>query len=550
MTGSLQAAILTGLAAFFHISTFAQNAGDANVLSLTQSDNLRLEVLRQRTSPSLADSSAPASTPNATEVDTQDPTCLAAKVVSLVGADLIPTDTQREWVDALSGQEGCLTVGQLNGLLYRVSSWYLERGYITSQPIGFNINDQGDAVITVQQGRIGKLVASDHRLSTRGLMSDEHAVLNLRAIEQAAAQINRLGKRKVQFDVEPGELPGTSVIRLRPDGSLPTRDWSVQASVDNRDPQQLLSTLAWSGDDLWGRNENIYLSATQELNHQEILNRTQAAAISMPSGFSTYAASLYTSQRRVPLTDAGLVADTDRQALSLRWDRVFQRSRSFINSGSLELNHDRAKQRIDGVRIESASWSQAHLSAGFEFVYRTSTYGTALNLQLDKGLGGSRDRQMPQGDYTVSSLRATLMLPMAKRVTWVGVLRGQTSDDYLPGFRQFWIGGTQLVPGFRKVSHAGNSGALAEMQLNVSLPGLPDALQETNKFAHQLSLRHTQGWIAKDAQSPNAYLRSMSLHYDVQLGGASLGLSWAHPLRGQPVRREGDDWTVQLSYRY
>lgn len=550
MPSRLQAATLTGLAAFFLSHVHAQTTGDANALSLRQSDNLRLEALRQRTAPSLADAIPPSRTPDAPKVDTQDRTCLAAHAVRLVGADLIPSETQREWVDALSGQDGCLTVGQLNGVLYRVSSWYLERGYITSQPIGFSINDQGIAVVTVLQGRIDKLVASDPRISTRGLLSDEQAVLNLRAIEQAATQINRLESRKVVFDVEPGEVPGTSDIRMRPDGALPARDWSVQGSVDNRDARQLLGTLAWSGDDLLGRNENIYLSATRELNRPEILNRSQAAAISVPGGFSTFGASLYTSQSRVPLTDVGLEARTDRQALSLRWDRVLRRSRSFIGSGSLELSQDQAKQRIDDVRLASASWSQAHLSAGLDLVYLTSAYSAALNLQLDRGLGGSSDGLLPQGDYTASLMRATLVLPVMRRVTWVGVLRGQTTADYVPGFRQFWVGGTQLVPGFRRVSRAGNTGALAEMQLNVSLPGLPDEMRVTKKFGHQLSLRHTQGWIAKDAQSADAHLSSVSLHYSVEWGAASMGLSWAHPLRGQPVRPDGDDWTFLLGYRY
>lgn len=76
-------------------------------------------------------------------------------------------------------------------------------------------------------------------------------------------------------------------------------------------------------------------------------------------------------------------------------------------------------------------------------------------------------------------------------------------------------------------------------------------MRVTGTFGRQLSLRHTQGWVAKDAQGPRAHLLSgTSLRHGVQWGAASLGLSWAHRLRGQPVRPDGDDWTFPMRHRY
>lgn len=96
-----------------------------------------------------------------------------------------------------------------------------------------------------------------------------------------------------------------------------------------------------------------------------------------------------------------------------------------------------------------------------------SAHSAALNLQLHRGLSGSSNVLLPQGEYTTGLMRATLVSPVARRVTWLGVRRGQPSADCVLGFMRLWIGGTQLGPGFRRVSRAGNTGALAEMQFNV-----------------------------------------------------------------------------------
>lgn len=521
----------------------------AGLSSLRQSDSLRLEALRQRAQPKLGEAEGSA-TPQATAPDTQDRRCLQARSLRVEGASLIPQDDLAAWTDAVPVQDACIAVGDINGLLYKLSTWYMQRGYITSQPVSFAINDEGALVIQVLQGRIDKIVSTDPRISTRGLVSEPDAVLNLRVIEQAASQINRLDSRAIAIDIEPSDKPGTSIVKLRPQSALPEKDWSVQTSVDNYDAKQLSGTMALSMDNLLGHNENVYLAHTRELNQHDTVAHAYSALVNVPDGFSTYTASLYSSHSTAPIVEPSEV-DSARTSLSLKWDRVLHRSQSLITAVSIDLTHDEFLQQIGEAELQSSSWNVNHVTAGVTLQHQEAAWSGRLSLQLDHGLGGLGPQELPQANYNSTTVQASLKVPLATRWSASIMANAQYTPDYVPGFKQFWIGGPVQVPGFRHETYAGNSGATTQWQLSWQAPS-PSADGLLGKpYSHQVSLVQTTGWVFGDAQSDTRKLSSIGLQYGAVWGGLTGVLSWARPLHNSDAAvGKSDDWTFWLSHRY
>lgn len=521
----------------------------AGLSSLRQSDSLRLDALRQRAAPKLKEAEG-ATVPQAAAPDTQDRRCLQASQLRIEGASLIPEVDQQAWIAAVPVRDGCIAVGDINALLYKLSTWYMQGGYITSQPVSFGVDALGVLTIQVLQGRIGQIVSSDPRISTKGLISAPDAVLNLRAIEQAASQINRLDSRAIAIDIEPGEQPGTSLVKLRPQGTLPARDWSVQTSVDNYDANQLSGTVALSMDNLLGHNDNVYLAHTRELNQHDTVNHAWSALVSLPDGYATYSASLYHSNSTAPVIDASTV-DSARTSLSLKWDRVLHRSRNWITAISVDVTHDEFAQRIGEAELQSSSWNVNHLTGGVSVQHQETAWSGKLSLQFDHGLGGMGQQDLPQANYNSTNVQTSIKVPLSARWSASALANAQYTPDYVPGFKQFWIGGPVQVPGFRQEAYAGNSGAITQLQLTWQAPGLgADGLLD-KPYAHQLSLNQTTGWIFGDAQSNTRKLSSIGLQYTAVWGELTGVLSWAMPLHNSDAATsKADDWMFWLGYRY
>lgn len=454
------------------------------------------------------------------------------------------------WVDAVRVHEACVAIGDINGLLYTLSTWYLQRGYITSQPVSFAVDEQGVLVIRVLQGRISHIVSADPRISTKGLVNEPDAVLNLRVIEQAASQINRLDSRAIAIDIEPSDQPGMSIVKLRPQSALPARDWSVQTSVDNYDAKQLSGTVALSMDNLLGRNDNLYLAHTRELNQHDLVSHAYSALISLPDGFSTYTASLYRSQSTAPVVDTAEL-DSTRTSLSLKWDRVVHRSQSWMAAASVDVTHDESVQQIGEAELQSSSWNVNHIAVGMTLQHQQAAWSGRLSLQFDHGLGGIGLQALPQANYNATGIQGSVKVPLAARWSASFLANAQYTPDYVPGFKQFWIGGPVQVPGFRHEAYAGNSGATTQWLLTWQAPGPGGDGFVGKPYAHQISLTQTSGWIFGDMQSDNRKLSSIGLQYGAVWSGLTGVLSWARPLHNSDARAtKRDDWAFWLSHRY
>ena len=123
---------------------------------------------------------------------------------------------------SLPGYVGaCLGVISLERLRSNMQERLAARGYITSALLVLPQDlRRGELLLTLEPGLVEAVAVEGARPSARpaanALALAPGDVLNLRDIEQTLENLGRLPSQTARFVIEPGTLPGASVVRILP----------------------------------------------------------------------------------------------------------------------------------------------------------------------------------------------------------------------------------------------------------------------------------------------------------------------------------------------
>jgi len=127
----------------------------------------------------------------------------------------------------------CLGFENIQAYVRLINQKLLSEGYITSRAV---LPEQNIAshllVIKIQEGIIEKIeFPEDYRFFWRhSLPLQVGNVLNLRDMEQAVDQLNRLQSQSVEFKIQPGTFNNASILVAE---VKQTKPWAMSISVDN-----------------------------------------------------------------------------------------------------------------------------------------------------------------------------------------------------------------------------------------------------------------------------------------------------------------------------
>jgi hemolysin activation/secretion protein len=398
--------------------------------------------------------------------------CFVVKRFTLRGAGPEPM----EWVlKKLAGPNGrdepvgrCLGAQGVATVVERAQAALIERGLVTSRVlIEAQDMSQGSVTLTVIPGRIRKIRQAEPTSPRATLWNAFPArpgdLVNLRDVEQALENLQRVPTAQADIQIEPTDAPGESDLVVRWQQDMP---WRGSVSLDDSGSPgtgRYQGAATFSQDHLWTLNDLFYLGVQNDLGGSDPGSRGThgwSAHYSVPLGYDLFTIGL--NRNRYFQTVAGAAQDYVYSGRShsqdVRWSRLVHRDATGKTTLHAKLFVRQSTNHIDDTEI----LVQRRRVGGWEVGVGHRAFvgqGTVdLNLAYQRGTGAFGARPAPEelfgeGTSRFGLLRADAQLQQPLQFAdrnwqYSGHLRAQLNTTALTPQDRFSIGGRYSVRGF------------------------------------------------------------------------------------------------------
>lgn len=519
---------------------------------------------------------APAPAPG-TPVPTEG-ACITIRSIKVEGSTLLSSSTLRRLVQPFEGK--CLTLGEINEILQRITNAYAERGYVTSRAVlGPQDLSGGELSVRIIEGTVEDITLTPQSTMQQGQLLSifpwvRGGPLNLRDIEQGLDQLNRLPSNAATMSIEPGEAPGASRVVIN---NVQSRTWRAVLGYDNYGQETTgipQYTLGLEKDNFLGCNDQLlfYWTASMPPIHEAFENpwdgtsKSASLLFSIPWGYWLFSGSYsyfdYSSQiygMNQSYTNAGHTS-----ALKLNVDRVIWRDGVGKLSIGGYFQYRDVENAIEDVLLLGSSYRLS--TAGLTASYVRRLWGGVVTLQAERTWGlpfmsqsipGPISATVPHTNFDKSSGFLSWYLPIAvggQSFAWTLTAEGQLSEQTLYGSERLYLGSVYTVRGFRGTPIGGDSGGYMRNELAWNVPQSWWAWLSPQVNNMQFFGAWDWGGIVRDAKDPYEWgeLQGMALGLRTT-GPLSVEASWTHPLSApdyawrQPLE---DIWNLSIRYTF
>ena len=485
-----------------------------------------------------------------------DSRCFPVKDIEIKGADSLSSRERESVLKPYLGQ--CLGVSQLNQLLKNITNRYIDRGQVTSRAyLPQQDMSQGRLQVLVVEGTLESLQgADDSKLSSRELAMTfpgrAGSQLNLREIEQAIDQLNRLPSNRAQMELAPGSEVGGSAVWVK---NNPQKPWRASLSRNNdgqksTGEQQRGTGFEW--DSPLGLADQLVLRGGHDAisDHQKT-SRNAMLHYNLPWGWwslsYTYSQSDYRSVAQGNGHDYKQTGDSANHLL--RAERVIHRdtlSKTSLNAG---LAHVRSNNYVEDARLQNSSHRLSEFQVGVNHGRRIASSFVNLDVGMQNGIGAF-DAQgyhhpkpnMPSARYRKYTATVSYLQPFKLRgesFSFTSLATGQRSEDVLFSPQRISLGGSASVRGYKDQPLSGDSGGYWRNDLRWSRPVTLDWLRPVFTD-YGTSLGYDQGVIRHGRYNREVHGRVSSSSLELFARGRNLSASvtFAHSLERPDVITE------------
>ena len=485
-----------------------------------------------------------------------DSRCFPVKDIEIKGADSLSSRERESVLKPYLGQ--CLGVSQLNQLLKNITNRYIDRGQVTSRAyLPQQDMSQGRLQVLVVEGTLESLLGADgSKLSSRELAMTfpgrAGSQLNLREIEQAIDQLNRLPSNRAQMELAPGSEVGGSAVWVK---NNPQKPWRASLSRNNdgqksTGEQQRGTGFEW--DSPLGLADQLVLRGGHDAisDHQKT-SRNAMLHYNLPWGWwslsYTYSQSDYRSVAQANGHDYKQTGDSANHLL--RAERVIHRdtlSKTSLNAG---LAHVRSNNYVEDARLQNSSHRLSEFQVGVNHGRRIASSFVNLDVGMQNGIGAF-DAQgyhhpkpnMPSARYRKYTATVSYLQPFKLRgesFSFTSLATGQRSEDVLFSPQRISLGGSASVRGYKDQPLSGDSGGYWRNDLRWSRPVTLDWLRPVFTD-YGTSLGYDQGVIRHGRYNREVHGRVSSSSLELFARGRNLSASvtFAHSLERPDVITE------------
>ncbi len=372
----------------------------------------------------------------------------------------------------------CLSATDINTLLTIATAQMVVDGWVTAR---FGVANQdlstGTLKLTLVVGVFDEILVPEGLPAKRwrpSLSLKKQDPINLRDIEQAVEQLNRLPSQKVDIQVAPSPQQGMSNLVLDMQDQSPLVRGTLGYSYN--ESNTTTATLAW--DRPLGITDQLNLSLAYET-LDTLQNYTLNANWSVGFGYNTL--NLSSRNKRSSRTIAGAVETFESETQSDGWQLDYTR-RLYRNNDTLidlvmSFVRDSDHSYIDGTQIDVQARDQGWGQVALRLSTASSRANWVFTATQQKGMpnwwGDDDPQNLPAGRPTHRyeliklDVSRTQDWQMGKqsRLVLNSSYSGQHSHHNLHGANLFSIGGRGSVRGF-KSSLSSESGWFLRNQLS------------------------------------------------------------------------------------
>lgn len=494
--------------------------------------------------------------PPATPVAATGSRCFPVKTIEIKGADSLSAGEREGVLKPYIGQ--CLGVAQLNELLKTITNLYIDMGLVTSRAyLPQQDLSKGYLQVLVVEGKLESFKSSDNSgLSNRELAmvfpGQDGSQLNLREIEQAIDQLNRLPSNKAQMELAPGSEVGGSTVLVK---NEPQQLWRASLSRNN-DGQKSTGEQQWGTGFEWDSPLGLADQLVLRGGHDALSDRLKTSKNAMlyynlPWGWWNFAYTYSQSGYRsvVQLNGHGFKQSGDSANHQLRAERVVHRdamSKTSLNTG---LAHMRSNNYITDSRLRNSSHRLSEFQVGINHGRRIANAFVNLDVGMQNGIGafdaqGSHNlkRGMPNARYRKYTATISYLQPLklwGESFSFTSMATGQRSEDVLFSPQRMSLGGSASVRGYKDQQLSGDSGGYWRNDLRWSRPVTLNWLRPVFT-GYGISLGYDQGVIrhGRYSRELSGRVSSNSLELFARGRNLSASVTFAHSLERPDVITE------------
>lgn len=515
----------------------------------------RAEALRQRNSSKGLDAGALPQV-KAPEIGA---VCRDVKDITLTGASLISEGDKAALVAPFLGQ--CLTVGDFEKLLSRVTSHYINRGYVTTRVyVPQQDLSKGRLELLVVEGTVEKINLKDGGKNSIALGNAfpgvEGNFLNLRDIEQGLDQINRLFSNSATMELVPGSKAGASVINVN---NQPKHPWHLNFTYDN---QAATSTgnnqfgATASLDNVFGHDDFISLTHRESIpgDRETRFSDSDSFTYLLPYGYNTLSFGVTRSRYVLSLnTPSGLTlrSEGNNKNAFIKYERVVFRDQSsranLAATVTTKQSHNLLASQL--LNVSSRNLTVLDLDANYTLGLLGGSLSLDLGFARGLNLGGALTDQdlmgdtMPRAQFRKLKYGFNFNRPFRVGnldANFSSQLVGQKAFDALYGTEQISVTGIYGVRGFVTNSLAGDNGYYWRNDLSVKIPTTIIGYPATVKPFIGLDSGRVTAWAQSLYPAPEGSVTGAAAGITVNVGPATWDFFTTRPLEKPSwMSREG-----------
>ncbi|PYF81821.1 hemolysin activation/secretion protein [Marinomonas alcarazii] len=455
--------------------------------------------------------------------------------------------------DSYIGQ--CMGFDSIQAYVRLINQKLLAEGYITSRAV---LPEQNIAshvlVINIQEGIIEKIeFPEDYRFFWRhSLPLQVGDVLNLRDMEQAVDQLNRLQSQDVEFKIQPGTYSNASILVAQ---IKQTKPWSVGFSVDDsgsRSTGKYPLSLSGVVDNVVGVQDVLQYSFSRAREKDSGESNSASITWSLPIGYwllemsnsrSDYRQETVGSVRTFELSGTG---DDKKIALNYVLSRDNKSKTSLL--GAVKTRNRRSYIDDTEIEVQQRNLTELELGASYRKYLPNAVLDFSLSMhQGVEWLGADKvdsgaSSNVAQPNYRFYSLTTSVSAPFSlleTKMNYSGRLFMQYADTAIYSLDWFSNGGRYTVRGF-----SGSESLSAEsgwrLRNDIALPFSIKRFSTTGYLG--LDIGEVYGDGAEEESSKT--LMGISLGFKGQLFGANYDVSVSEPFLAHGPYAKAHDYKV------